>query len=150
MAPKSSIVRKKSCMEKGRSNKKKRLIIKSKKQAWGAFISNVNPQDGQRAIWTFMKSMIGQSNNSIPISPSITTPNDDKLTSVNDIADTFLNLFSHPPNPQSHYAEDYDLLEPLIRSHISNYSPNNINCHLTRMSWNKQQGKTKAKRWAPT
>jgi hypothetical protein len=78
---------------------KKRPITKSKKQAWATFISNLNPHDGQRAIWTFIKSMIGRCNNSIPIDPSITTPNGDKLTSLNDIADSFLNLFSHLPNP---------------------------------------------------
>jgi hypothetical protein len=110
---------------------KKRLIIKSKKQAWAIFVNNLNPNDGQSAIWTFIKSMIGRGNNSIPIAPSIITPNGDKLTSINDIADNFLHLFSHPPNPQSHYANDDELLEPFIRSHIS-------------------KRKTKANRWAPT
>jgi hypothetical protein len=128
---------------------KKRLVIKSKKQAWTTFISNLNPQDGQRAIWTFMKSMIGRGNNSIPIAPSITTPNGDKLTSINDIADNFLDLFSRPPNPQSHYAQDDELLEPIIRSHISNNSPYELNCHLTLNELELATKKNKSKAMGP-
>ena len=95
-----------------------------------------------------MKSMMAEEI-AASLSPSITTPNGDKLTSINDIADDFLNLFSRPPNPQTHYANDDDLLEPLIRSHISNNSPNNLNCHLSLDELEQATRKNKSKAMGP-
>ena len=61
----------------------------------------------------------------------------------------FLHFFSHPPTPQSHYANDDELLQPFIRSHSLNISPNDVNRHLTLNELEQATKRNKSKSMGP-
>jgi hypothetical protein len=105
---------------------KKRLIITAKKSAWSTIINNLNPQSNNNHVWPFMRAMIGQGNNCIPIAPAIQKSNGVSLTAPKDIADSFLDFFSNPPDSQSNYSIEEATLAPIINSHKANNVPNQL------------------------
>ena len=78
-----------------------------------------------------MRAMIGQGNNCIPIAPVIKKPNGVSLTSPKDIAESFLDFFSNPPDSLSDYSIEETTLFPIINSHIADNSPNQLNLLFT-------------------
>jgi hypothetical protein len=102
---------------------KKRLIISAKRNAWKLFISNLNPQDGQRTAWSFMKAMIGRSNNCIAAIPPLKNLQDALTTSTDEQANIFLDLFGSSID----YREDDATLDPIIASRIADRQPNDLN-----------------------
>ena len=93
---------------------KKRTIINSKKQAWSSFISSLDPRDGQRTTWSFMRAMIGNGNDNYRPIPPLKNSADGPSLSTNQIADMFLDLFGSPTD----YPHDNATLEPIINSSL--------------------------------
>jgi hypothetical protein len=102
---------------------KKRLIISTKRNTWKLFISNLNPQDGQRTAWSFMKAMMGRGNNCIAAIPPLKNLQDALTTSTDEQANIFLDLFGSSID----YREDDATLDPIIASRIADRQPNDLN-----------------------
>ena len=103
---------------------KKRLIIAAKKHAWESFIEKLNPQDGQKTTWSFMKAMIGSGNNGLANIPPLINPGSAPTSSTSEKANIFLDLFGSSTD----YPEDDDaILDPIIASRIAGHLPNNLN-----------------------
>jgi hypothetical protein len=100
---------------------KKRLIIAAKKHAWESFISNLNPQDGQKTTWSFTKAMIGSGHNGISNIPPLKNPGSAHTSSTPEKANIFLDLFG------AFTHQDDNPLDPIIASHIAGRLPNNLN-----------------------
>jgi ribonuclease HI len=87
-----------------------------------------------------MKAMIGKGNDSFATIPPIKRPGDDTLPPTNQIADMFLDLFGS----SSDFPQDNATLEPFIKSHILNRSPNDLNSMFTPPELDKALKKLKS------
>jgi hypothetical protein len=102
---------------------KRKDLSSPKKNAWKLFISNLNPQDGQRTAWSFMKAMIGRGNNCIAAIPPLKNLQEGHTTSTDEQANIFLDLFGSSID----YCQDDAILDPIIASRIDDRQPNDLN-----------------------
>lgn len=71
---------------------KRKTILRARRDSWAIFVSNLNPQNGRKLMWAFIKAMNGRGWSS-PVAQNIrinqhSVTNDPKI-----MAETFLNSF---------------------------------------------------------
>ena len=110
-------------MEKSRCSKEKahHRSEKTRLHFRESFISNLNPQDGQKTTWSFMKTMIGSGHNGISNIPPIKNPGSAHTSSTPE--NIFLDLFG----AFTVYPQDDTIQDPIIASRIAGHLPNNLN-----------------------
>lgn len=128
------------------SNKKKRLIIKSKIATWEFRIASLDSTDGQPHMWTFIKSMLGKGNNFQSDGSQIEVQGN-HLISPQDKAKHFLYLLSMD---YSSCGPSNDRFKSFITSKILPDKPNTLNSPIT-LTELKKKPKTfpKSKAFSP-
>ncbi|EFX69225.1 hypothetical protein DAPPUDRAFT_258980 [Daphnia pulex] len=133
VTPLTIIIREKGSMEKSRRSKEKEHHRRDKTLLGIFHLYNLNPQDGQRTTWPFMKAMTGNGNNSLSTIPpiknsgSIHRRQDHHTSSTPENANISLDLFG----ASTDYPQDETILDPIIASRIANRLPNDINSAFT-------------------
>ena len=83
----------------------------------------MNPQDGQKTTWSFMKAMIGSRHNGISKISPLKNPGSAHTSSTPEKANIFLDLFG----AFTVYPQDDTIQDPIIASRIAGHLPNNLN-----------------------